>query len=71
MQDMFFFFFFAKMDCLFKKYVQIMPNLQYDKMGLCIKTSLGEQMPYMNKFQGSIYSKEISLNFHQNLSVFR
>ena len=63
--------FFAKMDCLFKKHMQIMPNLQYDKLGLCIKTSSGEQMPYRNKFRGSIYSKEISLNFHQNLSVFR
>ena len=51
-------------------FVQIMSNLQYDKLELCIKTSLGEQMPYKIKFQGNIYSKEISLNFHQILSVF-
>ena len=33
---------FTKMDCLFKKYVQLMSNLYYDKLE-CIKTSLGEQ----------------------------
>ena len=60
----------AKMDCLFKKHMQIMLNFQYDKLGLGIKTSLEEQMPYRNKFQCSIYSKGISLNLHQNLSVF-
>ena len=50
-------------------FLQIMPNLQYDKLGLCIKTILGEHMLYRSKFQGSNYSKEISLNFQKNQSV--
>ena len=51
--------------------VQVRLYLPYKQIRLCTKTIMREQMPYRNKFQGSINSKEVNPNFHLNLSVFR